>query len=798
MPADAPSEVKFEIGHVLFIDIVGYSKLLITEQTDQMAALRDIVRGTEQFQTADAEGKLLRLPTGDGGALVFRTTPEAPVLCALEISRELKKHPEIGVRMGVHSGPVNAITDLNEQANIAGAGINIAQRVMDCGDAGHILLSRHVAEDLEHYPRWRDQLHPLGEVEIKHGDKISLVNFYQDELGNAALPQKFQSVQRVFSRTSDAAVTTSSSRQKHFIPAAIAAAIVIVLAVFWNVTKTSRHRLKPIETADSGNVEPASAPIPDKSIAVLPFENLSSDKENAYFAEGIQDEILTRLAKIAALKVISRTSTEKYKSAPENLREVGKQLGVAHVLEGSVQKISNAVHVNVQLIRASNDEHVWAESYNRTLDDVFGVEGEVASTIAEQLNAKLSGSEQRAVSEKPTKSAVAYDAYLRGIAIETNADYQSFEESARAYLQAVQADPKFALAWARLALTRSYLYFNGIEPAVNTGAAVKEAAEQAHSIQPELGEGFVAQGVYRYRVMRDFPAALQSYNEAFKRLPGSALVLEQMAHVERRLGKANDAIKHYQMAAELDPRNFDVLVTLASTLGGLRRFDEAQAVLDRILKISPGRIGAISQKAFLFQSEGQLDKSAAELAKVPADLSADDIVLARYIQSYLERNFDGATRQAQTSSSAIFRDPRSVTLLAECQYLSGKKGEARANFQRAIGLISPKTEADVPVDARTLLCYLAMDYSGLEEKDKAFAMAKRAVAEYKDDVLALPFAEQTLAGVQAHFGDLDSVFAALPHLLEIPDGLTRGNLRVDPIWDPLRNDARFQKFIDGE
>ncbi|PYK62826.1 MAG: hypothetical protein DME50_18635, partial [Verrucomicrobia bacterium] len=255
MPSESGSDVKFEIGHVLFIDIVGYSKLLIHEQSEQLQKLREIVRATEQFRAAQAEGNLLRLPTGDGGALVFRTTPEAPVACALEISRALKNYPQLRVRMGIHSGPVQEVTDINEQINIAGAGINIAQRVMDCGDAGHILVSKRIAEDLEQYARWRQLLHDLGTCEVKHGVTLALVNLYSDEIGNPEVPKKF---------------------------------------------KGDEAREKKVE---------ATAAALRKSIAVLPFENLSEDKANAYFADGIQEEILTRLSRIGDLKVISRTST---------------------------------------------------------------------------------------------------------------------------------------------------------------------------------------------------------------------------------------------------------------------------------------------------------------------------------------------------------------------------------------------------------------------------------------------------------------------------------------------------------
>jgi len=300
--SQSSSEVKFEIGHVLFIDIVGYSKLLINEQSEQIQKLKEIVRGTEQVRIAEAERKLLRLPTGDGGALVFRTTPEAPVLCALEISKALKNHPDLKVRMGIHSGPVNEITDLGAQANVAGAGINMAQRVMDCGYRGHILLSRHVAEDLEQYPRWQPLLHDLGECEVKHGVHFHVFNLFADGVGNPEVPEKLQQ-EKAKEQTVPVAAAASAKpavRSRAWIAALVIAAAAIGVAAGFYIFS---HRS-------------SSKTILEKSIAVLPFENLSRDADNAYFCEGVQDEILTRLAKVADLKVISRTSTQKYKSAP--------------------------------------------------------------------------------------------------------------------------------------------------------------------------------------------------------------------------------------------------------------------------------------------------------------------------------------------------------------------------------------------------------------------------------------------------------------------------------------------------
>ena len=781
--ADEPkSKLRLEIAHVLFIDIVGYSKLRTNEQSAQIEKLREIVRGTEQYRTAEAEGKLLRLPTGDGGALAFRNNPEAPVLCAEEITKGLKSHPEIRVRMGIHSGPVNEVTDLNEQANVAGAGINIAQRVMDCGDAGHILVSKHAAEDLEQYDQWQPYLHDLGECEGKHGERLHMVNLYNDEIGNLAVPTKC--VRNAIPLATSSAAAGGNRRHYSIVAMAIAALIILGAAKLFT-TRT---------THTTGRRGPES-PISEKSIAVLPFQNLSDDRSNAYFTDGIQDEILTRLSKIAALKVISRTSTQKYKSTPENLREVAQQLGVAHFLEGSVQKIANTVHVNVQLIRAATDEHLWAESYNRKLDDVFGVEGEVASSIADQLNAKLSGAEQKAVAEKPTQSAAAYDAYLRAIALDNAQTLETTKRVGDLYAEAVRLDPEFALAWARLAVARSQLYFNGLDLETNSAAAVKEAADRAISLQPDLGEAWLAQGVYRYRVLRDFQGALQSYQEALTRLPNSALVLEQMAHLERRLGQVDAAQKHYQAATQLDPRNIGIPLTLADTIQSVRRYDEAAAVLDRALEIAPGNEGALAAKATSFQTQGRLKEAAEVLAKAPANSKDEGLTVARALQLYYERRFDEAIAQIQQNTPAtIANDPRTLTLLGLCQKFSGKENDARATFTRAATAMKPTPDSVVVVDARLLPCYLSWDYAGLGEKEKALEQARHAIADYDKDALAKPFAETSLAIVQAQTGDIDSAISALPDLLEVPNGETRGDLQVNPLWDPLRKDPRFEKL----
>src|SRR5438874_3173868 len=530
MRPDAGSDVKFEIGHVLFIDIVGYSKLLINEQSEQIQTLREIVRATEQFRLAEAEGKLLRLPTGDGGALVFRISPEAPVLCALEISKALKIHPELRVRIGIHSGPVNEITDLNEQANIAGAGINIAQRVMDCGDAGHILLSRHVAEDLEQYPRWRAYLHDLGDCEVKHGVRIGVVNLSGDEVGNPQLPKKFQALKKHRARMRWAAMT---------------AALLALVAIAAGIAIFSRNRGGPKVAA------------PEKSIAVLPFENRSEDKANTYFADGIQDEILTRLSKIADLKVISRTSTQHYKSAPENLSEIGKQLGVAHVLEGSVQRSGDGVRVNVQLIKAANDSHLWADTFDRKLTDIFSVESEVAKAIAEQLRANITGQEEQEIAAKPTDNPEAYDAYLRGLAYSLKtANTPANSLGAQKYLrEAVRLDPTFALSWALLSYVDAVGYRTlNLQPTVALREEARQAAETALTLQPNLGEAVLAKGYYHYSCLNDYDTAERYFEQVRQLLPNSSRIPEALAYVARRRGQWERSESYFNEAERLDPR----------------------------------------------------------------------------------------------------------------------------------------------------------------------------------------------------------------------------------------------------
>jgi TolB-like protein/Tfp pilus assembly protein PilF len=784
MPSESSSDVKFEIGHVLFIDIVGYSKLLITEQSEQIQKLKEIVRATEQFRIAEAEGKLLPLPTGDGGALVFRTNPEAPVLCAIEISKALKNHPELRVRMGIHSGPVNEITDLNEQANIAGAGINIAHRVMNCGDTGHILVTKHVAEDLEQYPRWRPYLHELGECEVKHGVRVGVVNLYADQVGNPRAPKKFQALKkrRVRVRWVEVAITL-------LVLVAVIAAFVFLLR-------------RPTRSALA---------ITEKSIAVLPFENRSRDPDNAYFADGIQDEILTRLSKIGDLKVISRNSTQHYKSAPENLPEIARQLGVAHILEGRVQKSGDTVRVNVQLIKAANDSHLWGDTYDRKLTDIFSVESEVARSIADQLRAKLTGQEQEIIAAKPTDNPEAYDAYLRGLAytLKAGANTPGNALDAQKYLkEAVRLDPKFALAWAVLSSTdsRGYLTQN-LQPTVALREEASQAAETALTLQPNLAEAVVAKGNYHYACLKDYDTAVRYFEQARQLLPNSSQIPESLAYVARRRGQWERSESYFNEAERLDPRNAFLLTQHALSYISLRRLAEALRKLDQVLDITPDDVDTLALKAAIAQAEGDLPRASALLA--PLHPAADDpqALETQVYQAILERR----PAQIIPRLKEILANPDSALgyingelrfYLGWAQEDAGDHAAAQGSWRQARSELEPFLKEQP--DNYPVIGDLALTNMGLGDKAAALALAEQAMAvnPIENDALTGPIPIEFFARVAAGVGESDRAIAALKKLLSIPYAgalastgpLTPALLRLDPMFDPLRNDPRFQKL----
>jgi TolB-like protein/class 3 adenylate cyclase/Tfp pilus assembly protein PilF len=799
-PKDTSTETKpdlsLEIAHVLLIDVVGYSKLLVNEQIELIQELNRIVRSTECFRAAESKGKLIRVPTGDGMALLFFRSPEEPAQCALEISQTLKDYPHLKLRMGVHSGPVNQVTDVNDRTNIAGAGINVAQRVMDCGDAGHILLSKHLADDLVEYRHWRPHLHDLGECEGKYGLRLHLFNLYKDNLGNPHLPEKLK---RGWKQAPRAAIRPiSAPRWPKF--ALIAALLVSAIALATSYSIFFRR---------GGQ----AASIAQKSIAVLPFENLSDDKENAYFTEGVGEEILTDLAKIADLKVISRTSVMQYKSGvSRNLREIADQLGVAHVLEGSVQRTGGRVRVSAQLIDARTDAHLWADTYDRDLADVFAIQSEIAKAIADQLQAKLTDQEKQVITAKPTDNLEAYDAYLRGLAYTLKpANIPANALAAQKYLrEAVRLDPKFALAWALLSNVDARGYLVGsLQPTVTLREEARQAAETAFALQPNLGEAILAKGYYHYACLKDYDTALRYFEQARRLLPNSSRIPEFLAYVTRRQGQWDRSEAYFNEAERLDPRNVWLLTNHAFSYSILRRFPEALRKFDQVLNIIPDDVDTLAYKAAVVQAEGDLPRAAALLAQQNPSADRTDALKTQVYQAILERRpapIISRLKQilAKPDPALGYHNGALRFWLGWAQDVAGDHAAAQESWRQARSELDSFLK-EQPENS-SLIGYLALTNMGLGDKAAALALSERGVAALpiEKDAASGAGPIEILARIAAQMGEHDRAIAALQQVLSIPnDGalerytpLTPALLRLDPMFDPLRNDPRFQKLCE--
>jgi len=549
----------------------------------------------------------------------------------------------------------------------------------------------------------------------------------------------------------------------------------------------------------------------ERSIAVLPFENLSSDKENAYFAEGIQDEILTRLSKIADLKVISRTSTQRYKSTPENLPEIAKQLGVAHILEGSVQKDADAVRVNVQLIKAATDSHLWSDTFDRKLTGILSVETEVAKTIADQLRARITGKEQEVIAAKPTDNPQAYDAYLRGLAFTTKTGFTPATSlGAQKYLrEAVQLDPNFALGWALLSYVDASGYLTqSLQPTESLREEARQAAETALKLQPSLGEAVFAKGFYHYACLREYDAAVNYLKQAHRLLPNNSRIPQSLAYVERRRGNWQKSETYFNDAEKLDPRDVNLLSQHARSYVCLRRFPEALAKLEQILNITPDDIDTLVLKARIAQAEGDLPGASAILA--PLRLGADyaNALETQIYQAILEAR--PATVITQLKEILLKPDQALGYYNGELRFwlgwaqdVAGDHDSARESWSQA----RSELEAFLKEQPENLVLMgdLALTNTALGDKTAAMTLVERAIAMMSIEKDALTGARplDILARVAARAGDSDRAISTLEKLLSIPyEGplaanppLTPALLRLDPMFDPLRNDPRFQKLV---
>jgi TolB-like protein/Tfp pilus assembly protein PilF len=796
---EANKEIELEIAYVLFIDIVGYSKLVTSEQRRLLELLNQIVRECEHFRAAEAKGRLISVPTGDGMALVFYNTPEAPVECAVEVSRAASEHPELKLRMGIHSGPVSGVVDVSGRSNIAGAGINIAQRVMDCGDAGHILVSKHMAEDLEQYGHWKRHLHDLGECETKHGEVISVVNLYNDEFGNPQLPEKVKEAQRERVAASRSALT---SWRKHLLVAAAALLIAAIGIGFWIYSRNA-------------TVTPSG-----KSIAILPFENLSEEKGTAYFAEGIKNEILTKLATVRDLKVISRISTAKYQSKPDNLKAVAQELGVSAILEGAVQKAGDKVRVNVQLIDARADTHLWAKSYDRDLKDVLAVESEVSQEIADALQAKLSPSESHALASAGTRDAEAYDLFLRGEyefhQAESVLASDAYDRADGFYRQALARDPNFAQAAAELARSRLSRHWFVSPLAPRELEEVKSIIDRALTLAPNSPEAHLALGLFFYYGHRQYNNALTEFNRTLELQPNNALARQYCGWVYRRRGEWERSLADSRRAEELDPRDGSIPANIAATYMALRQWKDAQQVVSRALAMDPNNtIAAFFLIGTRLNGAGDVGSARQAVDGLPEDIKSRLISAARGYSSsgdiqamigmpvyldVMERRFADASQALDKQAAKDdFEHLRQVAGRVALRVLAGQTDAAKSAGEQALPLLEARLR-ERPDDVFAMK-ELSWVYLALGRKADALRLSSQAadLISIENDAVVGPSFQTGLAQIEARAGAPEEASKRLRHLLSIPAGnwVSIARLKIDPVWDPIRNRPDFQQLLSG-
>jgi TolB-like protein/class 3 adenylate cyclase/Tfp pilus assembly protein PilF len=812
MPDEQKTQLRLEIAHVLFMDIVGYSKLLIDEQSEALQELNQIVHKTDAVRAAEAAGQLIFLPTGDGMALVFTGSVEEPVECALQISQRLRAQPSLPVRMGIHSGPVHHVSDVNQRENIAGAGINIAQRVMDCGDAGHILLSKRVADDLAQYRRWQPYLHDLGDFEVKHGVVVSVVNLYADVVGNPEPPAKLKHGKRL---RPPAAASERAKRSTNLVALLIIGFMlftIAVLAIIFAPAILKQTRARGTTTpAPAASVAPSAASIPEKSVAVLPFENMSRDPDNAFFTDGVQDQILTALAKVADLKVISRTSVMQYKTGtPRNTREIGQQLGVAHLLEGTVQRAGNKVRVNAQLIDARSDAHEWAENYDRPVDDVFAIQSEIAKKIADQLQAKLSPTEKSAIEEAPTRDVAAFDLYTRAKTLLLTTSFsalaaQNYFKAVDLLDQALTRDPSFFLAQCQLAYVHDNMYFLGIDHTPARLAAGDSAVNAAFKLRPDGGEAHLARAEHLYRGYLDYDGALAELEIARRTLPNDPRVFELTGYIARRRGNQEEGLRNLQRAIELDPRNFFTLEQIALSYLNLRRYADEAVVLDRALAIKPDDVDTRVVRALIpFDAQADPRPLRDTIEKIRA---ADPEAIKSVADSWVICAL--AQRDAASAESALralgdnafgadaVRLPSAV-IEGVIGRMTKNEDKARAAFTAARA-VQEKRVQEQP-EWGPALCVLGLIDAGLGRKEDALREGRRAVEllPVQKDALNGAHMIEYFAIIAAWVGEKDLACKQLAAVAPLEStSISYGQLKLLPYWDPLRGDPRFEKIVNS-
>lgn len=516
-------QVALEVAHVLFLDIVGYSRLSTSEQHGAIATLNEIVRDSEQIQTAETNNRLIKIPTGDGMALVFYTSPEAPAYAAVELNKALKEHPQLQLRMGIHSGSVSGVIDVNGRPNLAGAGLNIAQRVMDCGDAGHILVSKHAADDLDEYEHWRTRLHDLGPCEVKHGVKVHLSNLWDEEIGNRQLPAKLR-IQRKRVR-----------RRRWIWPVAAALIVAAIISIVLVAQRANR------------------LPVSEKSIAVLPFKPLLPEHRDPVLEMGMADSLIARLSSTHELVVPSLTSVRQYSSPDQDPIAAGRKLGVGSILEGTVQEAGGRVRVTVRLIKVADGSSLWAQTFDEQLTDVFGIQDKISQQVAEALTLHLNGEQQKRLVKRDTENFAAYQLYLTGRYHWNKLIPPEIAQSIGFYKRAIELDPNYALAYYGLAEAYRALAITSDMPAREVFPQGKAGAEKALELDDSLAEPHATLAMIHMWFDWDWESALNEGKRGISLNPKSAYCHWAYAHVLSNLGRHQEAIAESTRGQELDP-----------------------------------------------------------------------------------------------------------------------------------------------------------------------------------------------------------------------------------------------------
>jgi TolB-like protein/Flp pilus assembly protein TadD len=779
MDGKIKAPVELAIAHVLFVDIVGYSKLRTAEQNAAVATLNDLVQSSEPFQIAEKADRLLKIPTGDGMALVFYSSPEEPVQCAVALSRLLKENGQFQVRMGIHSGSVSGVVDVTGRANVAGAGINITQRVMDCADAGHILISKHAADDLAEYERWRPLLHDLGSCEVKHGVKVHVVSLWSDDIGNSRVPSKLRSQrQRV--------------RRKRWI---LLGTTIIVIGLAASATVLWRAR----QTALASTLR--------HSVAVLPFENLSANPDNAILAGGVHREVLTNLAKIADLKVISQTSVMRYKPGTNrDLKQIAQELGVAYVVEGSLQREANHILILAELIEVSTDSHVWAQKYDGEIADVLAFQSEIAQRISNQLGAKLSPRERNEVANKPTQDLAAFESYIRARALmESSLDEEEqhdryFDDYTRAVQlleQAVARDTQFAAAYWALVDANIQLFrtTDMAQPEYRTRA--EAVLKEAQRVAPNAGETLLAQARVIYYGYLDFGKALTTLEQAATFLPNNAEITLTRGLLYRRFDRWQEAYAQFVRATELNPQDVLGYEGADMTARGLRWWSECDQMRELTVKRFPRRARlARFGKMLSLRLRGDVEAGNKELEELNPDVQTAFTPL--FYRAMWKRDYEEARRLVKEAEKYPELEGERWEKGLQLVFVTKDRPSTQAAMEVEKRVEERLSQASTSPEEGDLTATLIAVKLMLGKNDEGVRLAEKSVERHpiSEDLLANRDRLRILALAYVIAGKNERAIETFANLVKVPNGVWYGPMKYDPVLDTLRKDPRFQQMIE--